>query len=316
MAEVLETEADASIVPRSHLNANGSPPRISTIYAVWFGKPHASHTLHVSVFLRYLSQHVTTNQGRRKGKKYKSLFSSSLVPLKISFPLPILNMSTLLRFCLLLGALSTLVSSKTTPLLTPPAVYNNCSGNNPISLPTNTASTSYFKPQLRVKKNGIGWEEWVFLAHNRQADGSELVYSYKWALGDPTVGNVSQHAFTAWAYFPGGASYNQVVYGDFKYEEHSDGGFTYSIGKNSLTWDPVHDIWHTSVNAGGWIIETNTEKRVPSHFCLFFVTHLELSFVASNPASPTHPATNPYSGRSQMASSAGSTYLAAIRMDT
>ncbi|KAF9645423.1 hypothetical protein BDM02DRAFT_3262935 [Thelephora ganbajun] len=45
-----------------------------------------------------------------------------------------------------------------------------------------------------INRTGTGWEEGFLLAHNRLADGSELMYSYKWALGDPTSANVSRHA--------------------------------------------------------------------------------------------------------------------------
>jgi len=174
-------------------------------------------------------------------------------------------MSTLVYLHLLLAAFSTLVSSQTTPSFTTPAVYNNCSGNYPLTLPSGAASTPFFKPQIRVNpleinNNGTGWEEWLFLAHNRLADGSELIYSYKWALGDPTSANVSHHTFTAWAHFPDGTFHHQAVHDVFKYEENADGGFTYSIANNHLTWDPTHGFWNTSVNAGGWIIETHTEK--------------------------------------------------------
>ena len=124
------------------------------------------------------------------------------------------------------------------------------------------ASTPFFKPQIRINpleidKNGTGWEEWLLLG---QAffDGSELVYSCKWGLGDPTSANISHQTFTAWVYFPNGTFYHQVVHDVFEYEEHPDGGFTYSIAGNSLTWDPVNGFWNTSVNTDGFIIETYT----------------------------------------------------------
>ena len=147
---------------------------------------------------------------------------------------------------------------------TVPSVYYNCSGHNPTLPPSDTTS---FKHQIRVNpleinKNGTGWEEWVFLAHNVQPDGSMLTYGYKWALGDPSSANVSQHAFSAWAYFPNGTFYNQLVRDIFKYEEHPDGGLTYLIANNNLTWEPLDGIWHSSINAGGWVIETNTEKQL------------------------------------------------------
>ena len=165
-------------------------------------------------------------------------------------------MSTLLRLCLLLTTFATLVSSTTTPSLVVPPVYSNCSGNNPTPLPNDTAS---FKPQIPVNGSSTGWEEWVFLSHNILADGSMLVYSYKWAVGDPTSANTSQSAFSAWAYFPNGTFYHQVVRDAFKYEEHADGGFTYSIANSKLTWDPKDELWRTSVNAEGWIIESVTK---------------------------------------------------------
>ena len=172
-------------------------------------------------------------------------------------------MSTLLRLSLLLAASSTLVSPTFTPSPTVPAVYNNCSGNYPLPLPNDEAS---FKPQIHsnpfdIGKNGPGWEEWAVISHNRLSDGSELIYGYKWSLGDPTSANVSEHAFSAWAHFPNGTFYRQVVRDVFKYEERQDGGFTYSIANNHLAWDAVNQLWNASVNAGGWTIETRTEKR-------------------------------------------------------
>jgi len=174
-------------------------------------------------------------------------------------------MSTILRLCLLLTAFSTLVASKPTHSPNTPTVYNNCSGHGYVSLPDSAASTPFFQPQIRANPDGnhkkcIGWEEWVFLAHNRLADGTELIYSYEWVFGDPASANDTGHTFVAWALFPNGTLYNQIAQGEFKYEERADGGFTYSIGKNHLIWDPVHELWNTSVNAGGWIIETHTRK--------------------------------------------------------
>jgi hypothetical protein len=179
-------------------------------------------------------------------------------------------MPALAQLCLLLTAFSALVSSKPTPtpsLTVPPTVYNNCSGHAqfPHPLLNDTASTPYFKPQIRINpleinNNGTGWEEWLFLAQNRLADGSELVYSYKWGLGDPTSANVSHHTFVAWAYFPNGTFYRQIVHDEFTYEEYEHGGFTYSIADNHLSWDPVEGIWTTSINANGFIIEARTEK--------------------------------------------------------
>jgi hypothetical protein len=173
-------------------------------------------------------------------------------------------MSTLVHLCLLLAALSTLVSSKTTHSPTAPAVYNNCSGEYLLPPPSNTAFTSLFRPQIRINpleinNNGTGWEEWLLVGHTRLADGSEIIYSCKWALGDPTSANVSHQTFIGWAYFPNGTFYHQIAHGVFEYEKHADGGFTYSIGDNHLTWDPVYGFLNTSVNVEGWIIETHTE---------------------------------------------------------
>lgn len=173
-------------------------------------------------------------------------------------------MPTLGYLSLLLVAFSTLVSSKfTLSSLTAPAVYNNCSGNTPLSLPTGAESTPFFKPQihpLEVTKNGTGWEEWIFIAHNLLPDGTQLIYRCKWSLGDPASANVSDHTYVGWAYFPNGTFYNQIVHDVFKYEEHANGGFTYSIANNNLTWDPTHGLWSISARAGGWIIETTTQK--------------------------------------------------------
>ena len=81
----------------------------------------------------------------------------------LSFP-PSFVVSTLLHLCLLLAAFSALVSSKAAPPSTLPAVYSNCSGNNPVPLPRGVESTPFFKPQIRINpldinKNGTGWEE-------------------------------------------------------------------------------------------------------------------------------------------------------------
>jgi len=185
------------------------------------------------------------------------------LPQELFSPLSPLAMSTLLCLSLLLAASSTLASSNPTPSLTVPTVYNNCSGDYPLPLPNDEAS---FRPQICAKpldtgKNCTGWEEWAVLSHNRLLDGSELTYGFKWSLGEPTSANVSDHAFSAWAHFPNGTLHRQVVRDVFKYEEHPDGGgFTYSIANNHLTWDAVNRLWNVSVNAGGWIIETHTEK--------------------------------------------------------
>ena len=183
--------------------------------------------------------------------RFPQVLSSLLSPL--SSP----AMSTLTYLCLLLAAFSTLVSSSS---LTTPAVYNNCSGDSLVSPPTDSDSTSFFKPQIPVDGSGAGWEEWLFVSHNLLSDGSVLVYSHKWSHGDPASANASQSAFSVWASFPNGTFSHQIVYDAFKYEEHEDGGFTCSIGNNHLTWDPTHLVWNSSVNANGWIIETHTEK--------------------------------------------------------
>jgi hypothetical protein len=144
-------------------------------------------------------------------------------------------------------------------------VYKNCSGNDPVPLPHSPESTPFFKPQIQVSRqeinnNGTGWEEWLSINHNLLADGSELIYGYKWALGDPTSANVSHTTFIAWAYLPNGTFYREIVHDVFRYEESEDGGFTCSIGNNSLTWDPVQAVWNASINAEGWIIESSTVK--------------------------------------------------------
>ena len=121
-------------------------------------------------------------------------------------------------------------------------------------------SGSFFQSQIH--KDGPGWEEWVFLAKNRPPDGTELIYSYRWALGDPTSADTSQHSFVAWALFPipNGTFYHQVVNDGLEYEQRADGGFTYSVGDNHPIWDPVHGFWNTSVNTAGLIIEVHTGK--------------------------------------------------------
>ena len=174
-------------------------------------------------------------------------------------------MLTLFHLCLLLTVFSTLVSAEPSPSFTGQTVYNNCSGEDLTPLPNSVASTSFFKPQVRVNswdvnKHGIGWEEWNLLGHNLLPDGSIFTFSYKWARGDPTSANISHDAFIALAYFPNGTFYRQIVHDPFRYKENEDGGFTLSIAENHLTWDPVSGLWNTSVNAGGWVTETTTEK--------------------------------------------------------
>ena len=167
-------------------------------------------------------------------------------------------MLTLPHLCLLLTALFTSVSSKPSHFPTTPSVYSNCSGNDPVPLPHSAGSSSFFQPQIH--KGGPGWEEWAFLSHNRLADGTELIYSYKWALGDPTSTDASQHTFVAWALFPNGTFYHEAVSGGLEYEQRPDGGFTYSVGNNHLIWDPAHGLWNTSVNAAGLIIDVRTQR--------------------------------------------------------
>ena len=174
-------------------------------------------------------------------------------------------MLTLVRLCLLLSAFSALVSARPTSSLTEATVYNNCSGDYPHHIPDNVDSTPYYKPQIHVKpedvtKNGSGWEEWLFIAHNPLEDGKELMYGFKWGLGDPTSANYSHTTFIGWAYFPNGTFYRQIDRGAFVYKENPDGGFTISIAKNYLTWDPVHNYWHAEVNAGGFVVDTYSKK--------------------------------------------------------
>lgn len=174
-------------------------------------------------------------------------------------------MLTLFRLCLLLAAFSTLVSSKCVSSLNQPIVYKNCSGDDPVPLLHSPASTPFFKPQIRVNpleinKNGTGWEEWLFIAHGILPGGEQFIYGHRWALGDPTSANVSHTTFIAWAYFPNGTFYREIVHDAFEYEEREDGGFTCSIADNSLTWDPVRGLWKVSVDANGWIIESSIER--------------------------------------------------------
>ena len=174
-------------------------------------------------------------------------------------------MLSLVRLCLFLAAFTGLVSAQTETSLTSPTVYNNCSGDLAQPPPNNVESTPYFKPQIRINpldinKNGTAWEEWLFIAHNRLENGDELMYGFKFALGDPTSSNVSHQTIIAWAYFPNGTFYRQIGHDVFTYDEYPDGSFTYSIGTNHLTWDPVHTVWNTSINLGGYIIESTSLK--------------------------------------------------------
>lgn len=165
---------------------------------------------------------------------------------------------------LVLLLLSTLVSAEPKP--TEPTVYNNCSGHLSAPPADNIASTAYYKPQIRINpldanKNGTAWEEWLFVGHNRLPDGTELMYGYKFALGDPTSANVSHTTLITWAYFPNGTFYRGIGRGRFEWEEYGDdGGFRYSIGNNHLSWDAKKGVWNTTINVGGYIIEGITVK--------------------------------------------------------
>ena len=88
---------------------------------------------------------------------------------------------------------------------------------------------------LERDNNGTGWGEWLSVAHDHFADGSEPIYSYKRGLEDPPSANVSPHTFVTREYPWNEMFYRQIVCG-----EYADGGFTYSIADNHLTWDPVH----------------------------------------------------------------------------
>ena len=175
-------------------------------------------------------------------------------------------MLTFLRLSLFLAAFSALVSSATVSSLTVPTVYNNCSGKDPNPLPTTLESAATYGPQVRVNplkvgKNGTGWEEWLYAAHDLLPDGSELIYGYKWVLGDPTSANITHYAFIAWAYFPNGTYYREIIHGDtWEYEEKADGGFSFSLEGNSLTYDAANAFWNVSMNANGYIINSWTEK--------------------------------------------------------
>ena len=50
--------------------------------------------------------------------------------------------------------------------------------------------------------------------------------------------------------FPNYVFYRWVVHDVFKYEKHTDGGFTYSIADDHLIWGPAYGLWNTSVNRG------------------------------------------------------------------
>ena len=75
-----------------------------------------------------------------------------------------------------------------------------------------------------IGNNDTGWEEWTAASHDRLPNGSELMYTHKLSLGESTSVN-SVH-------FLNGTFYCRVVRGAFKYKEHPDGGFAYSIASN------------------------------------------------------------------------------------
>ena len=50
--------------------------------------------------------------------------------------------------------------------------------------------------------------------------------------------------------FPNYVFYRWVVHDVFKYEKHTDGGFTYSIADDHLIWGPAYGLWNASVNRG------------------------------------------------------------------
>jgi len=166
---------------------------------------------------------------------------------------------------LVLAALSTLVSSGPTPspttTTTTPAVYNNCSEDYPLPLPSGAAFTPYLKPHISTDTNetSVGWEEWLVFAHGYSTDGLDITYGYRWSMGDPGSADLSNSTFSVWLQFGNGTVYHQLVHDVFEYEENAGGGFTYSIANNHLTWDPVQDSWQVSVNAGGLITETHVE---------------------------------------------------------
>jgi len=133
-------------------------------------------------------------------------------------------------------------SRQKTYLLTVPAVHNNCFRENSSPLPLS-------KPQIRVdpsevNKNGAKWEKWLSLSYAHLADGSELIYSYEWALGDSPFASASHHTFVPWVYFTDGAFYHQVICDVSEHEKHPNGGFTYSIANSHLTWAPCTNLEH------------------------------------------------------------------------
>src|ERR1700753_511745 len=178
---------------------------------------------------------IATYQGRGRRKICRKQLINSSHRSSCAFGIPFLSplsplpytMLTLFHLCLLLTVFSTLVSAEPSPSFTGQTVYNNCSGEDLTPLPNSVASTSFFKPQVRVNswdvnKHGIGWEEWNLLGHNLLPDGSIFTFSYKWARGDPTSANISHDAFIALAYFPNGTFYRQIVHDPFRYKENED----------------------------------------------------------------------------------------------
>ena len=174
-------------------------------------------------------------------------------------------MLTFARLSLLLAACSTLVSSTPTPSPYDHSGYNNCPGKSYKSPPDNKDSIDLIKPQIHVDprdvlKNGTGWEEWLWIGHNQLPDGDIVDYGYKWARGDPTSGNLSHTLFITWAHFPNGTFYREIERDVFKYEEHSDGSFMYSIANNNLTWDPKEGTWTAAVHNNGYVIDSVTKE--------------------------------------------------------
>jgi len=134
--------------------------------------------------IRCPCQHSAKNQGGGNSTGINSCSHRRLHPWGTPFPLPVASLASLY---LLLAGLSTLVSSKHTPSPTSPTVYNNCSGDYPLPLPSGATSTSHFKLQIAVNphKSGAGWEEWLMFVQGNLPDGSGITYGYRWGRGDP-----------------------------------------------------------------------------------------------------------------------------------
>lgn len=176
-------------------------------------------------------------------------------------------MLAFIRLYLLLAAFSALVLADSKPDSPPtePTVYNNCSGHLYSGPPNNIESTPFYKPQVRInplniKKNKTGWEEWFYAGHNPLPDGSELLFGYKFVLGDPTAANLSHQALVVWAHFPNGSFFLEIGEGNFEWEEYDDGSFKYTLADNSLSWDATKGMWTTSINLRGYIFEGTTVK--------------------------------------------------------